>query len=145
MGGKYRLPDELSLTRVAADRAYAVAGLCPSDVDVAEIHDATSFSEIYQCEMMRFCRIGEGGQFVGSGATKIGGTLPVNTSGGLVSKGDPIGATGLSMCYELVTQLRGEAGKRQVQNAVIGLQQNGGGLIGMGEALAAVTIYERSR
>ena len=144
-GGEYRLPGELSLTRAAADRAYAVAGLCPSDVDVAEIHDATSFSEIYQCEMMRFCRIGEGGQFVGSGATKIGGTLPVNTSGGLVSKGDPTGATGLSMCYELVTQLRGEAGKRQVQNAVIGLHQNGGGLIGMGEVLAAVTIYERSR
>jgi acetyl-CoA acetyltransferase len=143
-GGKYRLPDEPSLSRAAADRAYRMAGITPGEVDVAEVHDATSFCEIYQSEMLRFCDIGEGGQFVASGATKIGGSLPINTSGGLVSKGHPIGATGLSMCFELAAQLRGEAGARQVPNARIALQENGGGVIGLEEALAAVIIYERA-
>jgi len=144
-GGKYRALDEPSLTRAAADKAYAQAGIGPRDIDLAEVHDATSFCEIYQCEMMRFCDEGEGGAFVGGGATKIGGELPINTSGGLVSKGHPIGATGVSMCYELATQLRGEAGARQVQGATFALQENGGGIIGMEEALAAVSIYERTR
>lgn len=144
-GGKYRALDEPGLTRTAADRAYAMAGISARDIDVAEVHDATSFSEIYQAEMLRFCEIGEGGPFVASGATRIGGSLPINTSGGLVSKGHPIGATGLSMCYELVSQLRGEAGARQVQGATLALEENGGGVIGLEEALAAVTIYERQR
>lgn len=144
-GGKYRAIDEPGLSRHAADRAYKMAGLGPRDIDVAEVHDATSFCEIYQCEMMRFCEAGEGGAFVGSGATKLHGELPVNTSGGLVSKGHPIGATGLSMSNELVTQLRGEAGTRQVEGAALALQQNGGGVIGLEEALAAVIIYERRR
>lgn len=141
-GGKYRDPGEPSLSRAAADRAYRSAGIAPGDVDVAEVHDATSFCEIYQCEMLRLCDEGEGGPFVASGATRLGGTIPVNTSGGLVSKGHPIGATGLSMCYELVTQLRGEAGQRQVPGARIALQENGGGIIGLEEALAAVIVYE---
>lgn len=144
-GGKYRRLDEPSLTRIAADRAYAAAGIGPRRIDVAEVHDATSFSEIYQCEMMRFCESGEGGAFIASGATALGGQVPVNTSGGLVSKGHPIGATGISMCYELVTQLRGEAGPRQVPGATFALQENGGGIIGMEEAVAAVAIYERER
>lgn len=142
-GGKYRDLAEPGLTRVAADRAYAMAGLNARDIDVAEVHDATSFSEIYQCEMLRFCGEGEGGAFVASGATAIGGDIAVNTSGGLVSKGHPIGATGLSMTHELVTQLRGEAGQRQVRDARLGLQENGGGIIGMEEALAAVVLFER--
>jgi acetyl-CoA acetyltransferase len=141
-GGHYRKPEEPSLTRHAADLAYERAALGPGDVDVAEVHDATSFCEIYQCEMLRFAGKGEGGPFVASGATKLGGRLPINTSGGLVSKGHPIGATGLSMTYELVTQLRGEAGSRQVPTPRIALQENGGGVIGLGEALAAVLIYE---
>ncbi len=144
-GGKYRSLTEPSLTRAAADKAYGQSGFGPRDIDVAEVHDATSFCEVYQSEMMRFCEEGEGGAFVGSGATKIGGELPINTSGGLVSKGHPIGATGISMCYELVTQLRGEAGARQVDGATIALQENGGGIIGMEEAVAAVAIYERTR
>lgn len=144
-GGKYRKLDEPSLTQTAADRAYAMAGISPRDVDLAEVHDATSFCELYQCEMMRFCDIGEGGAFVGSGATKIGGEIPVNTSGGLVSKGHPIGATGISMCFELATQLRGEAGDRQVKDATIALQENGGGIIGLEEAAAAVVIYDKVR
>ncbi len=143
-GGKYRAETEPGLSRTAADRAYQRAGLAPQDIDVAEVHDATSFCEIYQTEMMRFCPEGEGGPFIASGATAIGGKVAVNTSGGLVSKGHPIGATGLSMCHELVTQLRGEAGERQVRDARIGLQQNGGGIIGLEEALCAVAIYERA-
>jgi acetyl-CoA acetyltransferase len=142
-GGKHRSPDEPSLSRVAADRAYQVAGLGPEDVNVAEVHDATSFCEIYQMEMLRFCPDGEGGRLVESGATGLGGRIPVNTSGGLVSKGHPIAATGLSMVSEIVTQLRCEAGDRQVAGANIGLIENGGGVIGLEEAVCAVTILER--
>jgi acetyl-CoA acetyltransferase len=142
--GTFRAIDEPGLSRVAADRAYAQAGLAPADIDVAEVHDATSFCEIFQCEMMRFCPDGEGGPFVESGATGPGGKIPVNTSGGLVSKGHPIAATGLSMIYELVTQLRGEAGERQVEGAELALQENGGGVMGLEEAVCSVIILARS-
>ncbi|MBI5014888.1 MAG: thiolase family protein [Deltaproteobacteria bacterium] len=142
-GGKYRGLDEPSLSHVAAQRAYAFAGLGPADVDVAEVHDATSFCEIYQAEMLGFCPFGEGGRFVESGATGLGGTVPINTSGGLVSKGHPVGATGLSMIYELVTQLRGEAGSRQVQDAEIALQENGGGVMGLEEAACSVILLQK--
>lgn len=142
-GGKYRGETEPGLSRAAADRAYKQAGLAPEDIDVAEVHDATSFCEIYQSEMLRFCPEGQGGPFAVSGATAIDGRIAINASGGLVSKGHPIGATGLSMCHEIAMQLRGEAGARQVHGARIGLQQNGGGIIGLEEALCAVAIYER--
>lgn len=142
-GGKYRSLDEPSLSRVAADRAYRMAGVGPGDIDVAEVHDATSFCEIYQAEMLRFCPEGQGGAFVASGATSLGGTIPVNTSGGLVSKGHPVGATGLSMTYELVTQLRGEAGERQVAGARLALQENGGGVMGFDEAACSVIVLEK--
>lgn len=141
-GGKYRRVDEPSLTRFAAERAYAMAGIDAADVDLAEVHDATAFCEIFQMEMLGFCPPGEGGPYVASGATTLGGERPVNTSGGLVSKGHPLGATGISMCAELVEQLRGEAGERQVEGARIGLAENGGGVIGLEEAVAAVTILE---
>ena len=142
-GGCYRAIDEPSLSQVAAQRAYAIAGVGPDDVDVAEVHDATSFCELYQVEMLGFCEPGQGGAFVASGATGPGGPIPVNTGGGLVSKGHPIGATGLSMIHELVTQLRGEAGVRQVPDARIALQENGGGVMGLEEAACSVTILER--
>jgi acetyl-CoA acetyltransferase len=142
-GGMYRKLDAPGLTRAAADKAYKMAGLGPQDIDVAELHDATSFCEIYQCEMLRFCPDGEGGKFIDSGATGPGGKLPVNTSGGLVSKGHPVGATGLSMLAELASQLRGEAGQRQVKDAEIALAENGGGVIGMEEAVASVVILQR--
>jgi acetyl-CoA acetyltransferase len=141
-GGYYRAIDEPSLSRVAAERAYAHAGLGPSDIDVVELHDASSFSEIYQLEMLGFAPEGGGGPMVASGATGPGGTLPVNTSGGLVSKGHPVGATGLSMVHELTLQLRGEAGPRQVPGARRALAENGGGVIGLEEAACAVTILE---
>ncbi|MBV1694217.1 MAG: thiolase family protein [Hyphomicrobiales bacterium] len=141
-GGKYRALDEPGLTRIAADKAYRVSGLTPADIDIAEVHDATSFCEIYQCEMLRFCEDGAGGAYVASGAAALGGERPVNLSGGLVSKGHPVGATGLSMIYELVTQLRGEAGARQAAKARIAMAENGGGVIGFDEAACAITILE---
>lgn len=144
-GGKYRDLDEPSLSKVAADKAYAMSGLGPQDINVAEVHDATSFCEVYQSEMMGFCPIGQGGPFVESGATSPGGKVPINTSGGLVSKGHPVGATGLSMIYELSTQLRDEAGPRQVKGAEFALQENGGGVIGLEEAACSVIILQKDR
>ena len=110
---------------------------------MAEVHDATSFCEIYQAEMMGFCPIGQGGAFVASGANSLGGERPINLSGGLVSKGHPVGATGLSMVHELALQLRGEPGERQQPGAHIGLAENGGGVMGFDEAACAVTILQR--
>lgn len=143
-GGTYRSFEEPGLSRVAADDAYRQAGLGPDDINVAEVHDATSFCEIYQAEMLRFCEDGQGGGYVGSGATAIDGRHPINTSGGLVSKGHPIAATGLSMTHEVATQLRGEAGERQVKGARLGLTENGGGVIGFEEAVCVVNILERA-
>lgn len=144
-GGKYRALDEPGLSHVAAQRAYAQAGITPAQVDIAEVHDATSFCEIYQAEMLGFCEIGQGGAFVGAGATSLGGRIPINLSGGLVSKGHPVGATGLSMVYELATQLRGEAGERQSDGADLALAENGGGVMGFDEAACSVIVLQRAR
>jgi len=140
--GKHRNISEPSLSKWAADRAYGMSGFTPRDISVAEVHDATSFCEIYQSEMMGFCPMGQGGKFIESGATRLDGSLPINTSGGLVSKGHPVGSTGLSMIYEVVTQLRGEAGPRQVPNAKVALTENGGGVISTEEFACSVTILE---
>ena len=142
-GGKYRALDEPGLSRLAADKAYAQSGLGPDDIDTVELHDATSFCELFQLEMLRFCPVGESGRFLESGATGLGGKLPVNTSGGLVSKGHPVGVTGLSMVYETCLQLRHEARARQVPNASLGLIENGGGVMGFDEAACVVTILEK--
>jgi acetyl-CoA acetyltransferase len=142
-GGKYRALDEPGLSSVAARKAYAQAGLGPADVHVAEVHDATSFCEIYQSEMLGFCDAGQGGRFVESGASALGGRLPINLSGGLVSKGHPVGATGLSMIHELALQLRREAGARQAAKADVALAENGGGVIGFDEAACSVIILSR--
>lgn len=142
--GKHRVISQPSLSKFAAEKAYKTAGIGPQDVQVAEVHDATSFCEIYQAEMMGFCPIGEGGKFVESGATALGGSLPINTSGGLISKGHPVGATGLSMIYEIATQLRGEAGPRQVQKAEFGLIENGGGVVSTEEFACSVTILQKA-
>jgi len=144
-GGMYKKFDEPSLCYVAAKKAYAMAGIKPEDIDLAEVHDATSFGVIYQSEMMGFCAIGQGGRFVESGATALEGKMPINTSGGLVSKGHPVGATGVSMIYELTTQLRGEAGPRQIKNAELAMQENGGGVIGTEEAACSVMILQKDR
>lgn len=142
-GGKYRDLDEPGLSHLAAKKAYAMAGIGPADIDVAEVHDATAFCEIYQAEMLGFCAEGEGGRLVEAGETAIGGRIPINTSGGLVSKGHPVGATGLSMLAELATQLRGEAGSRQVKGASLALAENAGGVIGFDEAACSVVILEK--
>lgn len=141
--GKYRRLDEPGLSKLAAERAYQAAGLTPADIDLAEVHDASSFCELYQSEMLGFCGIGEGGRLAESGATALGGTIPINLSGGLVSKGHPVGATGLSMIDELVLQLRGEAGARQVTGARNALAENGGGVMGFDEAACSVIILQR--
>lgn len=141
-GGMYREPHEPGLSSVAAKKAYDRSGLGPQDVDVVELHDATSFCEIYQLEQLGFAETGQGGPMIESGATALGGRLPVNLSGGLVSKGHPVGATGLSMIHELGLQLRGEAGARQADGARIGLAENGGGVIGFEEAACSVVILE---
>ncbi|WHY89841.1 thiolase family protein [Neobacillus cucumis] len=123
-----------------AKSAYEMSGLSPNDIDLAELHDATAFGELHQCESMGFCPPGEGGKYAESGATTLGGEKPINTSGGLESRGHPIGASGLAQIYEIVTQLRGEAGKRQVIGAKIGLAENGGGSIGVEEAAMCIHI-----
>jgi acetyl-CoA acyltransferase len=129
-----------SVSRAAAQAAYEQAGLGPDDISVAEVHDASAFGELLQTEMLGFCEIGAGGKLAESGETTLGGRLPVNPSGGLESKGHPMGASGLAQIYELVHQLRGDCGTRQVPGARVALAENGGGLYGGEEAVAAVTI-----
>jgi len=140
--GSDRRPDEIEkhCTALAAHRAYESSGIGPEDVSVAEVHDATAMGEIIQVENLGFCQFGDGGSISERGETSIGGRLPVNTSGGLESKGHPIGATGLGQICELVSQLRGEAGHRQVEGARVAVAENGGGLHGIEEAVACVTI-----
>ncbi len=135
--------DERDIGRRLSEKAYEIAQVGPADIDLAEVHDATAFGELHQYEALGFCPIGEGGAFAESGTTAIGGKLPVNTSGGLESRGHPIGASGLGQVYELVTQLRGEAGQRQVEGAKLALAENGGGIIGFEEAAMAIHIFEK--
>lgn len=122
--------------------AFADAGVDPADIDVAEVHDATAVGEVQQVEHMGLVPYGEGGLAAVRGETALGGRIPVNPSGGLESRGHPIGATGLAQVFELVTQLRGEAGARQVDGARLALAENSGGLVGVEEAAVAVTILE---
>lgn len=135
---------EHHICRLAATKAYGRAGLGASEMSVAEVHDATAVGEILQSENLGLCPLGEGGPRAERGETTIGGRIPINTSGGLESKGHPIGATGLGQIHELVTQLRGEAGARQVSDARFGIAENGGGFDGFEEAAACVTILGRS-
>lgn len=134
---------ELNVGRLAAQQAYEQAGLGPQDMHVAEVHDASAMGEIIQVENLGFVPLGEGGPAAERGDFAIGGRLPVNTSGGLESKGHPLGATGIGQLYELVTQLRGEAGDRQVQGATHAIQENGGGLQGIEEAAVAIHILTK--
>jgi acetyl-CoA acyltransferase len=130
------------IARRLSKKAYEKAGTGPEDIDVAEVHDATAFGELLQSEELGFCPEGMGGVLAESGDTRIGGKLPINTSGGLECRGHPIGASGLAQIHELVTQLRGEAGARQVEGARIAMSENGGGFIGMEEAAMCIHILE---
>ncbi len=126
------------VSAAAARAAWEQSGLGPEDVDVIELHDCFSTNELITYEALGLCETGKGGELIDSGATTYGGRWVVNPSGGLISKGHPIGATGLAQCAELVWQLRGEAGPRQVDGARVGLQHN----LGLGGA-AVVTLYRR--
>jgi acetyl-CoA acyltransferase len=135
-----------STVAAAADAAYAQAEFGPEDVDVAEVHDAVATAEIEEYEHLGFAAEGEGHLLLRRGTTSLGGSLPVNTSGGLISRGHPVGATGVLQIVELVDQLRGEAGARQVEpRPNRALAQNAGGLIDGEPAVAVVTILERGR
>jgi acetyl-CoA C-acetyltransferase len=118
---------ELEAVRLAGKRAYAMAGRTPGDIHLAEVHDCFTIAEIMATEALGFFEPGFGGPAVDKGLTNLGGKIPVNPSGGLKSKGHPVGATGVAQVVEIVTQLRGEAGQRQVEGARIGLAQNMGG------------------
>jgi acetyl-CoA acetyltransferase len=140
--GRERSFDDIDIGERLSKIAYEKSGLGPKDVHFAEVHDASAYGELHQAEALGFCKEGEGGILAESGATKIGGKIPINVSGGLESRGHPIGASGLAQIHELVTQLRGRAGSRQVQGAKIGLAENGGGALGQEEAAMCIHILE---
>jgi len=126
------------MTKKAANEVYKKAGVSPDKIDVVELHDCFSANELVTYEGLGLCKEGDAGNFVEKGLNDYGGQVVVNPSGGLISKGHPLGATGLAQCAEMVWQLRGEAGKRQVKNAKIALSHN----LGLGGA-AVVTMYRK--
>jgi len=132
------MPDFNAVTRLAAKQAYEQAGLGPEDVNLVELHDCFATAEIVHYENLGLCADGEGGRLIDEGETALGGRVPVNVSGGLLSKGHPLGATGIANIYEVTTHLRGEAGKRQVEGARIGLTH----VVGMGSA-CAIHVLEK--
>lgn len=134
--------EEQGSGELCAREAYEEAGLGPEDLSVVELHDASAPAEIMAYEYLGLCPIGGGGKLIDEGATRLGGRLPVNTSGGLLRKGHPVGATGIAQIVELTEQLQGRAGDRQVEGARIGLAQNGGGNIGTDAAAMCVTILQ---
>jgi acetyl-CoA acetyltransferase len=132
------------ITVRGAAECFEEAGLGPEDIDVAEVHDAFSIAELLYYEAFGFCPRGEGAALLASGATRIGGRIPVNTSGGLLAKGHPVGATGAAQVVEIVRQLRGQAGPRQVEGARIGLSHaTGGGISGFDHGACSIHIFQR--
>ena len=129
----------LEAAKIAAKEAYEMAEMKPENINVAEVHDCFTIAEIIAYEDLGFCRPGDGGKLAENGETKLGGRIPVNTSGGLKAKGHPVGATGTGQAYEIYLQLTGRAGKRQVKDAQIGMTHNVGG----SGATATVHIYRR--
>jgi acetyl-CoA acetyltransferase len=141
-------PDDKSFTYFdgdtrAAAQAYEMAGIGPEDLDLAEVHDCFTVAELIHYEDLGFCKKGEGGKFIEEGSADIGGKIAVSPSGGLLSKGHVIGATGVSQITEIVKQLRGEAGENQVPGAKVGLQHNGGGYTHTDNATAIIHILRR--
>lgn len=127
----------------SAKTAYEQAGVGPDDLDLVEVHDAFTIAEIIHYEDLGLCERGEGGRLVQEGATEIGGRIPVSTSGGLLTKGHPLGATGVAQVVEIVQQLRGESGARQVEDARVGLAHVSGGFLEGDFATSGVTILSR--
>jgi acetyl-CoA acyltransferase len=132
------MPDVNTCTRTAAKTAYEMAGVGPEDIDLVELHDCFATAEILHYENLGLCADGEAGKMIDEGQTALGGRIPVNVSGGLLSKGHPLGATGIANMFEISTHLRGEAGKRQVEGARLGLTH----VIGLGSA-CAIHILEK--
>jgi acetyl-CoA acyltransferase len=135
-----RAPGDPDVTQMVSRKAYEMAGVGPQDLNVIEVHDASAPAELVLYEELGLCAPGEGGKLIDSKATYIDGPIPVNPSGGLISKGHPIGATGVAQIYEIFTQLRGEAGDRQVKNPKVGMTENGGGMVKGDPAALAVHI-----
>jgi len=143
---EYRWKDLASsdMTTKCAKEAYEMAGCGPEDIGVCELHDAFAYSEIAHCEELGFCPYGEGGRLIDEGITEIEGRIPVNPSGGLLSRGHPIAATGVEQIAEIVWQLRWEAGKRQVAGAKVGLAHTmGGEVAGLESGAVAIHILKR--
>lgn len=140
VSGRDRRPGEPGTVERAARAAYEEAGVGPSDLDVVELHDAAAPAELMTYQELGLCGDGEGPALLTSGATRLGGRIPVNPSGGLLSKGHPIGATGCAQLVELSDQLRGRCGQRQVAGASVALAQNGGGFLGNDAAAMVVTL-----
>ena len=133
------MPDVNTCTREASAKAYEMAGLGPQDIDLVELHDCFATAEILHYENLGLCGDGEAGRMIDDGEVALGGRIPVNVSGGLLSKGHPLGATGIANIYEVSTHLRGEAGQRQVQGARIGMTH----VIGLGSA-CGIHILEKA-
>lgn len=134
---------ELAASARASQRAYELAGVGPEDIDLVELHDAAAPAELIISEELGLCGPGEAPKLLADGETTLGGRIPINTSGGLLSKGHPVGATGCAQIVELTEQLRGHAGDRQVEGARIGLAENGGGYLGDDPAAVVVSILSR--
>ena len=132
------MPDVNSCTQLAAQQAYEMAGIGPDDIDLVELHDCFATAEILHYGNLGLCKPEEAGAFIDAGQTTLGGKCPVNMSGGLLSKGHPLGATGIANIYEVSTHLRGEAGARQVEGARLGLTH----VIGLGSA-CAIHVLEK--
>jgi len=137
-----RKAGEAGVAEYATIKAYEEAELGPDDLDVVELHDASAPAEVMAYESLQLCGKGEGGKLVSDGVTRLGGRLPVNTSGGLLRKGHPVGATGIAQIVELTEQLQGRSGKRQVENAKIALAHNGGGSLGNDAAALCITVLK---
>jgi acetyl-CoA acetyltransferase len=142
-GWDFTQPGE-SVGALAAQQAYAAAGVGPGDLSCVELHDASAPSELVAYEYLGLCRPGESTSLISTNATRLGGRIPVNTSGGLLRKGHPVGATGCAQIVELTEQLQGRSGKRQVEGARIALAHNGGGAIGTDAAATVVTILQKA-
>ena len=132
------MPDVNAVTRIAAKQAYDMAGIGPEDLDLVELHDCFATAEILHYENLGLCEDGEAGRMIDDGDVALGGKIPVNVSGGLLSKGHPLGATGIANIYEVSTHLRGEGDKRQVEGAKLGLTH----VIGLGSA-CGIHILEK--
>jgi len=132
------------ITVRGAAQLYEEAGIGPDDVDLAEVHDAFAIAELLYYEALGFCARGEAGRMIDEGETSVGGRIPVNPSGGLLAKGHPIGATGVAQIVEVVRQLRGQCGNRQVEGATVGLTHcTGGGVSGFDHGVCSIHLFAR--